>query len=68
MEISKISRLWSNIKKYKILTTFHLQYFFKKGYVFSEHVQTLAYIFDKISRHSQVVLITTEIFINLNKN
>ena len=32
MEISKISGLWSNIKQYdEILTTFHLQHFFKKG-------------------------------------
>ena len=32
MEISKISELWSIIKKYdKILTTFHRQQFFKNG-------------------------------------
>ena len=42
MEISKISGLWSNIKKYdKILTIFHLQHFFKNRSVFSEHVQSL---------------------------
>ena len=40
MEIFKMLGLWSNIKKYdKILTTFHLQHFFKKGSVSSEHVQ-----------------------------
>ena len=39
MEISKVSGLWSNIKKYdKTLTTFHLQHFFKEGPVFSEHL------------------------------
>ena len=39
MKISQISGLWSNIKKFdKILTIFHLQHFFKKGSVFSEHV------------------------------
>ena len=41
MEISEISGLWSNIKKYdKTIATFHLQHSFKKGSVFSEHVQT----------------------------
>ena len=39
MEISKMSGLWSNTKKYKVLTTSHSHYVFKKESVFSEHVQ-----------------------------
>ena len=42
MEISEISGLWNNIKKYnKILTTFHLQHFFQKVSIFHERVQIL---------------------------
>ena len=44
MGIPNISELWSNIKKYdKILTTFPQHHFFKKGSVFSEHVQFYFY-------------------------